>query len=175
MTIVAPVKMDIPGRTIQLIQGELKGDPGGFSEALVELENGAPPRNLCIARTLSPVSSGKKIIIQMMNISPTPVTVYEGIKLGEAVPRHSVFLVDDVPEMADTTQTNHPAPVIDLNGTNLSPSGKTQLFNLLTKFADVFALKGGPVGRTQSVKHSISMRGPPVRLCDNQSEEFPKH
>ena len=161
MTIVAPVKMDIPGRTIQLIQGELKGDPGGFSEALVEPENGGPPRNLCIARTLSPVSSGKKIIIQVMNMSPTPVTVYGGMKLGEAVPR-TVFLVDDVPEMADTTQTDHPAPVIDLNNTNLSPSEKTQLYNLLTKFANVFAPKGGPVGRTQSVKQSISMTGPPV-------------
>ena len=86
MTIVAPVKMDISG-----LQGELKGDPGGFSEALVEPENGASPRNLCITQTLNPVSSGKEIIIQAMNISPTPVTVYEGMKLGEAVPRHSVF------------------------------------------------------------------------------------
>ena len=38
-----------------------------------------------------------------------------------------------------------------------------QLQNLLTRFADLFTPKGGPVGRTRTDKHSIPNEGPPVR------------
>ena len=34
---------------------------------------------------------------------------------------------------------------------------------MLNKFASLFVLKEGPVGRTQFVKHSITTEGPPVR------------
>ena len=148
VTIVASTKMNIPGRTIQLIRGKLKGESSQFSEALVE------PNNLCIARSLSQVLPGKEIVMQVMNVSPTPVTVYKGMRLGGAVPRHSVFLVDNNLQEANDTKTDQPAPDIYLE--SLSPSEKTQLTNLLNKFASLFAPKEGPVGRTQFVKHSIT-------------------
>lgn len=75
VTIVAPANMELPGHTIQLIQGELKEESSGFTEALVEATGVSQPRNLCTARTLSPVIPGKEIIIQVMNMSPTSVTV----------------------------------------------------------------------------------------------------
>ena len=42
---------------------------------------------------------------------------------------------------------------------DLMVSERMQLENLLTQFADLFACKGGPVGRTSTVKH----KGPMVR------------
>ena len=46
VTIVASTKMNIPGRTIQLIRGKLKGESSQFSEALVEPNNSTLPRNM---------------------------------------------------------------------------------------------------------------------------------
>ena len=47
VAVIAPTNMEIPGRTIQLIQGELKGDCTNFSEALIEPMSGAPP-TMCV-------------------------------------------------------------------------------------------------------------------------------
>ena len=50
VVVIALVDIEIPGRTIQLIQGELKEEYSSFCEALVEPMSGAPPSNLCFAR-----------------------------------------------------------------------------------------------------------------------------
>ena len=78
--------MEIAGRKVQLIQGELHGHFGECEEALMEPEMGTLPTHVCVARTLSQVTSGKEVILQVMNTCPTPVTVYKGMKLGEAIP-----------------------------------------------------------------------------------------
>ena len=36
LAVIAPVDMEIPGRTVQLIHGELQGEGDSFCEALVE-------------------------------------------------------------------------------------------------------------------------------------------
>ena len=59
VAVIADVDMEIPGRTIQLIQGELKEECRSFHEALVELASSPPPANLCTARSLSPITSEK--------------------------------------------------------------------------------------------------------------------
>ena len=112
LVVIAPVDMKIPGRMIQLIQGKLKKEYSSFCEVLVEPMSGAPPTNLCIGRTLSPVMSKKEVILQVMNVSPTPITINKGMKLGETTPRHNVMLVDDVMLINDvvaiqTKQTDH--------------------------------------------------------------------
>ena len=160
--VIAPVDMEIPGRTIQLIQGELQGECDSFCEALVEPTSGAPPMNLCIARTLTRVQSGKEVVLQVMNISPTPVTIYKGMKLGEATPSHNIFVVhDNAREVAATQRSQLQTPHFNIDITDLKASEKRQLQDLLVQFADLFAPKGGPVGRTPNVKHSISTEGPP--------------
>ena len=98
--------MEIPGCMIQLIQGEPKEEYSSFCETLVITMCGAPPTNLCIARTLSPVTLGKEVILQVMNIRPTPITIHKGIKVGEATPRHNVMLVDDNINDVMATQTD---------------------------------------------------------------------
>ena len=83
MAIVVPVDMEIHGYIIQLIQGELKEEYSSFHEALIKPKDCAPPTGLCIARTLSPVTS-RKVIVQVMNFSLTPTTIYKTMRLGEA-------------------------------------------------------------------------------------------
>ena len=164
VAVTAPVDMEIPGRTIQLIQGELQGEYDSVCEALVEPASVAPPTNLCIAQTLTPVRSGKEVILQVMNVCPTPVIIYKGMKLGEAIPRHHVLMVNDgVNKVASMPMSQLQASDFNLNHSDLSPSEKRQLQDLLTQFTDLFAPKGGPVGRTPNVKHSIPTEGPPVR------------
>ena len=48
-------------------------------------------------KELSPVTSKKEVMLQVMNVTPTPITINKGgMKLGEAIPRHNVMLVDDI-------------------------------------------------------------------------------
>ena len=163
VAVTAPVDMEIPGRTIQLIHGELQGEYD-VCEALVEPASVAPPTNLCIARTLTPVRSGKEVILQVMNVSPTPVTIYKGMKLGEAIPRHHVLMVNDREnKVVSVPMSQLQVSDFNLDHSDLSPSEKRQLQDLLTQFTDLFAPKRGPVGRTSNVKHSIPTEGPPVR------------
>ena len=35
--------------------------------------------HLCLAHSLSPLTNGADVVLQVMNISPTPVTVYKGM------------------------------------------------------------------------------------------------
>ena len=143
VAVIAPVNMEISGRMIQLIQGELKEEYSSFCEKLLELMSSAPLVNLCIAKTLSPVTSGEEVVLQVMNVSPTPITIYKGMKLGEASPRHNVMLVDDNINDVVAIQTDQSqAPDFNFNHSNLTSSEKTQLQNLLTQFPNLFVPKG---------------------------------
>ena len=125
--------MEIPGRVIQLICGELQGDLSCFGEneeALVEPINGSPPTHISTAQTLSCVLSGNQVALQIMNTSPTPVTIYKVMKLGEVTPRHNVLLID---QAVTAVEHEHSSPEIYLDSTNLTESEKTELLGLLTK------------------------------------------
>ena len=126
--------MEIPRPTIQLIQGELKEEYSNFCEELVEPMSGAPPTNLCIARILSPVTLGKEVVLQVMNISqPTLITIYKGMKLGKTTSRHDVMVVDDNINNVVATQTDQSqASDFNFDCSNLTYSEKTKLQNLLT-------------------------------------------
>ena len=45
----------------------------------------------------------EKVILQVMNVSSMPVTIYKSMNLGEATPIHNVLLVDD--NVNDVTAT----------------------------------------------------------------------
>ena len=49
VAVIVPVDMEIPGHTIQLIQGELKEEYSSFCEALVEPMSCVPPTILWLA------------------------------------------------------------------------------------------------------------------------------
>ena len=76
----------------------------------------------------------------MTNVSPTPIIIYKGMKLGEASPRHNVMLVDDNINDVVAIQTDQSqATVFNFDHSNLTFSEKTQLQNLLTQFPDICA------------------------------------
>ena len=162
MAVRASEDMEIAGRTVQLIQGELHGHFGGCEEALVELETGTLPTRLCVARTLSHMTSGKEVVSHVINTCPTSVTVYKGMKLGEAIPRRNALLVDKKNQTAPNHV--HSVPEFNLDSTDLTSKEKSQLCRLLTEFANLFACKGGcVVSQTPTVRHTIVTEGPPIR------------
>ena len=110
----------IPGRTIQLLDVQL---PNGvtqqnFSSVLIEpLHTSRLPKHRIAARTISPTSSSKCAVIQVMNIIPAAVTVYKGTKVGNITPLSDLLIVDN--EYID----HPPSPMPDLPNIDLTKSG----------------------------------------------------
>ena len=127
--------MDIPGRTIQLIVGQLENPSGDNSVMLVEPISNLPDQ-LYVGRSLSSVCSNQ-LQIQIMNISPSPVKVYKGIKLGTVIPSTGVLLVPDEDLQTDvySSSSDH------LKFPSLSTYERTELINLLKEFCDIFFTK----------------------------------
>ena len=77
LTVRASRDMEIAGRTIQMMQGELQGDFGDCEEVHVLLEPGSTiwPTHICVAWTLSCVTMRREVILQVMNACPTPVKI----------------------------------------------------------------------------------------------------
>ena len=153
--------MKIPGRTVQLIAEQLDNPHGDIAVMLVE-----PllhfPDHLCVGRSLSSVFRSQ-VAIQIMNISPSPIKIYKGMKLGTATPEQNIFLVSH-----EEVQTTSQLPSFDhLHLPNLSSSERTELINLLSQFHDIFSPSDGPTGHTSVVTHTIPTIGPPIRqhLC----------
>jgi len=51
------------------------------------------PQHLLAPRTLNPILNDHALI-QIMNISPTSVKLYQGVKIGEVTPLADVYLVE---------------------------------------------------------------------------------
>ena len=73
------------------------------------------PDHLYVACSLGLVENGQ-VAIQVMNVSPSPVRVFKGMRLGTATPEHNILLVSqqesstgDPPCLAD----NAAAPLFD--------------------------------------------------------------
>ena len=131
--------MEIAVHAVQLIQGELHEHFGGCEEALVEPETRTLPTHLCVAWELSHVTSGKEVVLQVMNTCSTPVTIYKGMKLGEVIPRHNILLVDKKNQAAPNHA--HSVPEFNLDSADLKSTEKSQLCSSLTEFADLFTLQ----------------------------------
>ena len=103
-------------------------------------------REMTVQLTLSHVTTRREVVLQVMNTSPVPVTVYKGMKLGEPIPRCNVLLIDK----KNHTAPNHSqsVPEFNLDSTDLTSTEKSQLHSLLAEFAELFACKGDCVGQT---------------------------
>ena len=79
----------IPGRTVQLLDASLSDEAKvmALSNILVEPSTAANvPKDVLVARILSPVFCDNHAVVQVMKISPTAVTICGGAKLGEFTP-----------------------------------------------------------------------------------------
>ena len=69
---------------------------------------------MCLARSLSPLTNGADVVLQVLNISPIPITIYKGMMLAMATPEQCVLLVSP----ADAIEENlTQSPFLDTSGT----------------------------------------------------------
>ena len=99
--------------------------------------------------------------IQVMNISPTPLTIYQGTKLGEYIPLTELLLID-TPHSSHPPAPTSTLPDVNLSQCELSPTQQQELLALLCDYKDLFATEGGPLGRTLVVRHAIHTEGSPI-------------
>ena len=125
-TISALHTMTIPGHSVQLIDVTLPDNAKSMDlpSVLIEPHTAAKiPKHVVMARTCSPVCNGHLAVNQVMHISPTPLTIYQGTKLGEYTPLAELLLID-------TPHSRHPpAPTSALPDVDLSQCKLCLLIN----------------------------------------------
>lgn len=155
----------IPGRSIQLIDVSLPNEATwtNLSSILIEpMDAEKLPSQILIARTFSTVNSDNRAVVQVMNINPTPVTIYQCTTLGQFTPLSELLLVDSQ-QPASLSTTSFPLSDIDLSASELFPTQQQELLTLLQEYGDLFATGNGSLGRTSVVKHEIHTTGHPIR------------
>ena len=99
--------------------------------------------------------------MQVINISPGPIKVYRGMKLGQIIPKQNILIVEqDDMKMCNSSPYT---PEVNLDSSTVSSLDKMKLLDLLTEYSDVFATPGVPSAQCQVVKHTIKTTGPPIR------------
>ena len=115
----------------------------GVIEPLGSTRTGVP-KHILVARTWAKVGPQHNMVLQVVNASPTPTTVYKGTKLGTLAPISQVHPIN-VQEGEPPMETGSTPPDIDLAGTDLSPSEQQQLLNLVVSFSTVFTTANDPL------------------------------
>ena len=87
---------------------------------------------ILVARTLARAGEKCKIILQVVNGSPTATTVYKGTKLGTFTPIGHVQLISNVQESHCETKARQTPLQIDLTTIELSQTEQRELLELLT-------------------------------------------
>ena len=84
----ASLTTTVPGHSIQLVDVSLPDEAKGMnlSSILIEPLDVEKSPQILVARTFSAVNSDNHAVIQVMNINPTPVTIYQSTTLGQFTP-----------------------------------------------------------------------------------------
>ena len=114
---------------------------------------------MLIARSLANINADGSVVLQVANVGPRPVHLYQNLKLGTFTPRKGIYLVESECE-SDEGQEPAQVPSFDFSGSNLDTTQQQQLKSLLHEFGDMFTPK---LGKTSMVKHAIRTKGPPIR------------
>ena len=160
----ASLTTTVPGRSIQLVDVSLPDEAKGMnlSSILIEPLDVEKSPQILVARTFSAVNSDNHAVIQVMNINPTPVTIYQSTTLGQFTPLSELLLVDSQ-QPTSLGVTSFPVSDIDLTSSELSPTQQQELLALLQDYSGLFATDNGSLGRTSVVKHEIHTSGHPIR------------
>ena len=131
-TISALNNSTIPGCTVQLVDVSLPDELKSMALSNILIEPLAitnAPNHLLVARTLSPVFNGAQAVVQIMNLSPTTVTIYQGTKLREFTPQTELMLVES-PQQQPNKLTTSTVPDVDLTQCSLSHEHQQDLLAL---------------------------------------------
>ena len=131
--LLAFTDVEIPGRTIEILTGQVDTLHDNGSVVLIEPLLTLPDY-LHVACSLGFFENGQ-VAIQVMNVSPSPIMIIKGMRLGMTTAEHNTLLVsqqgsstEELPSLAD----NAFAPVFDTITTpGLSSTEQGQLLELL--------------------------------------------
>lgn len=130
LVVSALKNVTIPGRTVQLIDVLLPDEvlQGNFSGILIEPSNTVKlPQHVIAARTISSIVCGNRALIEVINISPTAVTIYKNTKVGTITPLSELLMVDTNKQPLPQSDLSN----IDLTESDLSSDQRQQLLTLL--------------------------------------------
>ena len=83
--ITAVQTVTVPSRSFQLIDVTLPENVKSMNLTSVLIEPNSTakvPQHIVLARAFSPVANGHLAVLHVMNVSPTPLTIHQGTKLG---------------------------------------------------------------------------------------------
>ena len=149
----------VPARSGMIVKGKVECS-GLLTGREGFLEPNCKDRGFLIARSVNTVQSANEVAIQITNIAPREVILYQGSQVADFYVGHRVMQIGS--RSCESRQSNE-RPSVDLTGTDLTQSQKQKLENLIWEFRSLFVTEGGPTGRTSKVKHAIITNGLPVR------------
>ena len=89
ITIRARCDLTIPGQTVQLITGRIEPPHTHIANVLVEpLEGTSISAHVCVAHSISALYNND-VVVQVMNVGPTPVTLYKVMHLERDTNHHT--------------------------------------------------------------------------------------
>ena len=117
--------------------------------------------HLGVARCLSTLNNDSEVVLQVMNVDPTPITLYKGMRLATALPEREILTINH--SHVDTFGDSNTSDLDQVDLSHLSTDEQHELTQLLLKFPSLFPAKGSPLGQTSVVTHSIQTMGSPIR------------
>ena len=161
-SISAAHMVEVPWRSILLIQGRVNFAITGLGDGLVEaLGRPDKPNRLLLDRSLVIPSHSNEVTLQVTNVGPHPIKLFKGSTLGTLIPRNQVMAVADSKTLISATEFEAIwPPQININD-KLTPGQKDRLRKVLERFADLF--DQNQLGRTSVAKHTICTQGPPIK------------
>eukprot|EP00731_Ephydatia_muelleri_P024284 Em0016g555a len=139
--VVVSEDVQIPGHSILLLEGKIRGDEGRgwIGEGLIEEGDvDGKLKNMLVARSLSTVMEGNGVKLQVMNTGPMPIMLYKGMKIASFIPRQNIMFVGEGKSLERVTMSTA-TPKFNLEGTNLSGDEKRKLVKWLEEFKESFA------------------------------------
>ena len=113
-----------------------------------------------VARSVCKVDDSSQVPLQIVNTGLTDAIVYESTRVATFTVGSTVMTLGD----NDTIEPrNNEMPEVDLTGAELTEAERVKLQRLIWEFRGTFASENSAPGRTDVVKHSIRVQGPPVR------------
>ena len=147
----------IPARSQLLVRGKMENLDNIKGEGLIE-PVGDTQRGILVAHCVCKVDDSNEVPLQIVNTGLTDTILYEGTRVATFMEGRAVMALDNIVE----TQNNEISDV-DLTSTELTEAERLKLKQLIWEFRSIFASEGSAPGRTDVVKHSIRVQGPPVR------------
>ena len=138
-TVSALHTVEIPGRSILLIQGRVNSTITRAEEGLVEpLDRPEKPNRVLLARSLATPGPSNEVTLQVANVGPCPIKLFKGTTLGTFIPRDRVMIVADSKAPNSTTKHEFTLPPKVNIDSSLTSEQQSHLRKLLEDFADLF-------------------------------------